>query len=209
MLRKMMVGGAAMAFAALTAAPASATAAAPSDRITVDVVAVNGSGCPRGTASVTELPDNSAFTVSYSDYIAQAGADSAPTDFRKNCQLGLLVHVPQGFTYAIARAEYRGFAYLEAGTTGEERASYYFQGQSQTVPVSHPISGPFDDDWQNADTADAASLVYAPCGEDRILNINTELRVRSSNSDSVSFMTMDSTRGTVNTIYHFAWKQCS
>jgi hypothetical protein len=213
MLRKMMIGGAAMALAALTATPASATtsaaSAAPSDRIAVDVVTVNGSGCPRGTAAVTERPDNSAFTITYSDYIAQAGAGSAPTDFRKNCQLSLLVHVPQGFTYAIARAEYRGFAFLEAGTTGEERANYYFQGQSQTVPVSHPINGPFDDDWQNTDTADAASLVYAPCGEDRILNINTELRVRSGNSDSVSFMTMDSTRGTINTIYHFAWKQCS
>ncbi len=58
----------------------------PPDRIVIDVVTVNGSGCPAGTAAIAVSPDNQAFTVTYSDYLAQVGVGSKPTDFRKNCQ---------------------------------------------------------------------------------------------------------------------------
>lgn len=207
-MRKIMkIGGAAALFLAAFATPAHADAP-PSGRITVDVMTVNGSGCPAGTASVTELPDNTAFTVSYSSYLAQAGSGASPTDFRKNCQLSLLVHAPQGFTYAIASADYEGYAHLPSGSSGLERANYYFQGTSQNGPYEHTLNGPYDDDWSFTDTADVATLVYAPCGVDRVLNVNTELRVDNGSSSATSFMTMDSTRGSVNTVYHFRWKHC-
>jgi Domain of unknown function (DUF4360) len=183
----------------------------PPDRIVIDIVTVNGSGCPANTAAVAVSPDNTAFTVTYSAYLAQVGVGAKKTDFRKNCQLNLRVHVPNGFTYAIAQADFRGFAHLEGGATGLERANYYFQGSSQTVYASHPFHGPYDDDWQTTDTVDVASLVYAPCGEERNLNINTELRVAAGTSDpttTTSFVSMDSTDGSINTIYHFAWKKC-
>ncbi|MEV7597202.1 DUF4360 domain-containing protein [Kitasatospora sp. NPDC089797] len=183
----------------------------PPDRIVIDVATVNGSGCPAGTAAVAVSPDNTAFTVTYSSYLAQVGVGSKPTDFRKNCQLDLRVHVPQGFTYAIASADYRGFAHLENGASGTERANYYFQGDPQTSYASHRFDGPTDDNWQATDTVDVAALVFAPCGEERNFNINTELRVAAGSSDTgrtTSFMTMDSTDGSINTTYHLAWKQC-
>ena len=183
----------------------------PSGNIAIDVVTVNGSGCPAGTAAVAVSPDNTAFTVTYSDYLAQVGVGAAPTDFRKNCQLNLLVHVPQGFTYAIAEADYRGFAALAAGATALQRANYYFQGTSPTAFVSHPFFGPMVDDWLNVDTTDVAALVYAPCGVQRNLNVNTELRVNAGTSDpskTTSWITMDSTDGSVETVYHFSWKTC-
>jgi hypothetical protein len=184
----------------------------PSDKIVIDVVTVNGSGCPAGTAAVAVAPDNTAFTVTYSAYTAMVGVGALPTDFRKNCQVNLRVHVPQGFTYAIAQADYRGFASLESGATAQERANYYFQGQSATPYVSHPFSGPLQDDWQTTDLTDLAALVYAPCGEQRLFNINTELRVNAGTSNprkTTSFITMDSIDGAINTTYHFAWKTCS
>lgn len=207
MLKIIKLSGVAALFLAAFATPAHADAP-PAGRITVDVMTVNGSGCPAGTASVTELPDNTAFTVSYSSYLAEAGSGASPTDFRKNCQLSLLVHVPQGFTYAVASADYEGYAHLASGTSALEKANYYFQGTAQNGPYSHSLKGPFDDDWNFTDTADAATLVYAPCGEDRVLNINTELRVSEGSSTETSFMTMDSTRGSVNTVYHLRWKNC-
>lgn len=192
---------------ALGAAP---TVAAPTGAITVDVVNVNGSGCPAGTAWVNVAPDNTAFTVTYSDYTASAGAGTVATDFRKNCQLGLRVNVPSGFTYAIAQADYRGYAYLERGATGIQKANYYFQGQSATTTVSHNFSGYMDADWQTTDEVDVAALVFKPCGADLNLNVNTSLRVSAGTSSpsATSVMTMDSTDGSVSTIYHFAWKAC-
>ncbi|MEU8551934.1 DUF4360 domain-containing protein [Streptomyces roseoverticillatus] len=214
MFRPVLTAGAAVALvAAASFAPSSASSEGvpPPDRVVIDVVAVNGSGCPAGTAAVAVAPDNTAFTVTYSKYLAQVGVGARPTDFRKNCQLGLSVHVPQGFTYAVAKADYRGFAHLESGASGMERASYYFQGMSQTTAVSHRFTGPVSDDWETTDVTGAAELVYAPCGAQRILNVNTELRVGAGSSDpstTTSFMAMDSTDGSVSTIYHFAWKEC-
>ncbi|NJC68544.1 DUF4360 domain-containing protein [Planosporangium thailandense] len=209
MFNALAIGSMLLSFA-VPAAPAFTTPPPP-DKIVIDVATVNGSGCRPGSAAVAVAPDNTAFTVTYSEYLAQVGIGAKPTDFRKNCQLNLIVHVPQGFTYAIAQADYRGFAHLEKGATGLERANYYFQGQSQTAYVQHPFSGSYNDDWHTTDSVDATALVFKPCGEERNLNINTELRVAAGSSDpskTNSFMSMDSTDGAINTIYHFAWKSC-
>ncbi|NLT54200.1 MAG: DUF4360 domain-containing protein [Actinomycetales bacterium] len=209
MLNFLVAGGLA---ASLVVSPvANPAASPPSEKITVEVVTVNGSGCAGDSAKVAVAPDNTAFTVTYSEFLAQVGVGAEPTDIRKNCQLSLLVHVPQGFTYAIAQVDHRGFAYLEKGAKGLQRASYYFQGDSATTYLSHAFAGPMNDDWQTTDATDVAALVFAPCGVDRNLNVNTSLRVSAGTSDvtqTTSFLTMDSTDGGVSTLYHFQWKKC-
>ncbi|MGW1882276.1 DUF4360 domain-containing protein [Streptomyces sp. NPDC001970] len=189
---------------------ASAGIVAPPDKIVIEVATVNGSGCKQGTAAVAVSPDNTAFTVTYSDYLAQAGGGSAPTDFRKNCQLNLIVHVPQGFTYAVASADYRGYASLQRGATAVQKASYYFQGSPDTAARNHPFNGPYDNNWQATDETEWGQLVWAPCGVKRNFNINTELRVKAGTSSpsATSFITMDSTDGEINTVYRLAWKEC-
>ncbi|MDF3297375.1 DUF4360 domain-containing protein [Streptomyces tropicalis] len=208
----LLVSGAAAALLTTALLPAHSSPVVtdpPPDKIVIDVATVNGSGCPQGTAAVAVSPDNTAFTVTYSDYLAQAGGNSDPTAFRKNCQLNLVVHVPQGFTYAVASADYRGFLSLQPGASATQKASYYFQGSSSTAARTHPFSGSYNDDWQATDTTDWAQLVWAPCGVLRNFNINTELRVNAGSSPGkVSFMTMDSTDGDISTVYHLAWRQC-
>lgn len=183
------------------------------DKITIDVVSANGSGCPgnsQDAAVVAVSPDATAFTVTYSNYLAQVGPGLNITEARKNCQLGLNVHIPQGFTYAIAEADYRGFGSLAKGASASERASYYFQGNPQTVRITHTFKGPLESDWQTSDKVGIEALVYLPCGEERNLNLNTELRVSKGSSDSnkTSYLMMDSTDGDINTVYRLAWKSC-
>lgn len=180
----------------------------PPGKVTVDVVTVNGSGCPAGTAAVAVADDNTAFTVTYSDYTAQAGTGSTPTQFRKNCQLNLRVQYPQGFTYGIAQVDYRGFAHLPRGARGVQRASYYFSGQSSTGTSTHNISAPKSDNWQFTDRTEVAEIIFAPCGAVRHVNVNTELRAYSNSANQAAFVSMDSTDGSVNTTYQFAWKRC-
>ena len=192
------------------ASTARATSAPPSS-VVVTVVTANGSGCPPGTASVALSPDNTAFTVTYSAYTALVGVGAAALDFRKNCQLILHVHVPQGFTFAIAEADYRGFASLQPGASALERANYYFQGQSQTVYAQHTIPGGTQNDWERVDQVGIAALEFAPCGATRYLNVNTELRVSGGTSNTAtttSLITMDSTDLGISTVYHFAWRTC-
>ncbi|RKS78683.1 uncharacterized protein DUF4360 [Actinomadura pelletieri DSM 43383] len=216
-MRKGIAASAAIAVAAaLTAASVTPVGASTPllargpDGVTVEIATVNGSGCPIGTAAVAISQDKEAFTVTYSDYLAQTGGSSKPTDARKNCQIAMKVHVPQGFTYAIAQTDYRGYANLVKGAKATQKASYYFQGSSQTGAITHSIKSPHDDNWQFTDKIEVSQLVWKECGEQRNFNINTELRVEKGTSDAskVSFVAMDSTDGSIKTTYHFAWKRC-
>jgi opacity protein-like surface antigen len=210
MLKTLAAGATLVGALTAVVAPATAVSAAPKSEMVIDVVSANGSGCPRGSADVTASPDNKAFTVTYSKFTAQVGPDSKPTDFRKNCQLALNVHVPQGYTYAVASTDYRGFARLERGASASESANYYFQGERQNTRIRHNFAGPMDGDWQRTDKVGIRSLSFLPCGEERYLNVNTELRVNrgSSSSRKTSMLTMDSTDGNLDTVYHLAWKKC-
>jgi hypothetical protein len=211
MLKALATAATLLASLAATGAPASAAPAwGPDDDMVINVAAANGSGCPWGTADATVSPDNKAFTVTYSEFTAQTGAGAKPTDFRKNCQLALDVHVPQGYTFAIAGADYRGYAHLERGASGSQIANYYFQGEPRSTRIWHDFTGPADSDWQRSDSVGIASLSVLPCGEQRYLNVNTELRVKRgwSSRNATSFLTMDSTDGRIDTVYHVAWKKC-
>jgi hypothetical protein len=189
-------------------ASAAEASAPPTTPITLDVQTVNGSGCPAGTASVAMLPDNTGFRIYYNRYLAADGGSSAPTDIRKNCQVNLLVHIPQGFTFAIARADYWGRAHLEAGATALERANYYFQGSSDNTYVDHQFSGPYDGTWRATDITQTADLIYADCGATRSLNINTELRVDAGTSSARSYISMRASDGQAYTLVQFSWKEC-
>ena len=196
-------------FSQLFSSPASATAFLddpPAEEVAIDILGAHGSGCRPGTTFVAVLPGSEAFSVIYSDFVAKIGVGAALTDFRKSCQLSVRVHVPEGYTFAISRADFSGYASLAAGATGKQRASYYFQGAPGTDIRTHSFTGPFDDEWQHTDETDLAALVFHPCGELRNLNINTELRVSAGTSDpttTTSLLAMTS-----SSTYRFYWKPC-
>jgi hypothetical protein len=208
MLGMLVVAG--MILSTVAAPVESVAESAPDQKITLDIKTINGSGCPAGTATASAdvASDNTSFTVRYTNFTAKAGGGASALDARKNCQLNVLVHVPQGFTYAIASAEYRGFAHIESGASALEQANYYFAGTSPTARVRHTFPGPFHGVWRASDVTEVAELVFAPCGEDRNLNINAELRADAGTAGGTSYIEMDSEHASVDTIYHFAWKTC-
>jgi Domain of unknown function (DUF4360) len=196
----------------LTATPAAAVATplatVPPDGVSIDIIAANGSGCPAGTTSISVTPGNDAFTVAYRAFHAQVGVGATAVDFRKNCQLNLQIRIPAGWTYAVAEIDHRGRAHLEAGATGLQRSHYYFAGQASTATATHHFTGPYDDAWATTNVIEEAALVYGPCGAERNLNINSELRVNAGTSNPTttnSSITMDST---TSDIYRFRWRQC-
>jgi hypothetical protein len=216
-VRRLLVSALTIALTAVVAGPANAGAVIfrpappPNDRIIVEIITINGSGCPPGTVAVAVSPGGESFSVIYGDYLAQVGVGSRPTDFRKNCQLNLRIRVPSGYRYAIAQADHGGFASLQRGATSSQRANFFFHGQSPSIFNTHTFRGPLVDDWQSSDVVDGAALVYVPCGEERNLNISTELRVSAGTSDpttTTSYMSMDSVDAAFGSTYYFAWLRC-
>lgn len=179
----------------------------PWDKVTVELVTVNGSGCPKDTVQVAVAPDNTAFTVTYNAYTAKIGPNVDPMLARRNCQAALKVNVPNGYTYGVVSAEYRGFAKLNKGVTATQIASYYFQNNPDTDRRRHEYKGAFEDSWQANDTTEWAQVVWGPCKEKRLFNINTEMRI-TGNDSKVSYITMDSLDAGLKTTYHYALKKC-
>jgi hypothetical protein len=154
------------------------------------------------------LSDNTGFRINYTDFRAEAGGTADPTDLRKNCQVNVLVNIPQGFTFAIARADYVGRAHLESGATALERTNYYYSGSAENNYADHTYTGPYDGTWRATDITAAAALVWAPCGVQRALNINSELRVDAGASTAKSWISMRASDGEVYTLVNLQWKAC-
>ncbi len=191
----------------LTAAPASASPAIP-DGVSIEVVLVHGSGCLKETSSVVISEDRTAFTVNYSKYLVYTGGEAPPIASRNNCLIMLGVHAPADYTYGIRGADHSGFAGLQDGASGQVRTSYFFQGMQTDHVSSHQLKGPYLGHWVLTDRFPHPMVNYKPCGEERYLALNTELRVNpgSSDSDRMSFLSMGSTHSSAR--YDFAWKRC-
>lgn len=190
-----MLNTAAAALVALSALAPADAAAEPTAAI--DVVTVNGSGCPAGDADVQT--SGRTFTIGYHTFLARAGGGSSPVDMRKNCQINLRVTVPEGYTYGLARTTYEGYAHLQAGATALNRISTYLQGSSATATVTQQFTGPFSGDWQTHYRPGSAEIQWAPCGSPRNININAEVRVTlgSADPERLNFAIVESSRGAV------------
>lgn len=192
---------------ALAATSASAFADAP-DYVEIKNIVYAGSGCPAGTVAENLSPDKQAFTLLFDNYIAEVGPGVSAREKRKNCQINVTLDFPQGWTFAIADVDYRGYASLDRGVTGVQQAAYYFQGESQTGTLQTTLRGPVDKDFHIRDSLALSALVWAPCGAKRSLNINSQIRLDSHSRSATGLLTTDSIDGSVQTIYNLKWKRC-
>ena len=175
--------------------------------VKIDSISHGGTGCPQGTVGQTIASDAESFTLLFDEYIAETGPFVSRRDSRKFCQITLDLKVPQGWSYAIADFDYRGWASLDYGVYATQSARYYFdrnrEGSFQTT-----IRGSFDDDYLMSDSIDFDSLVWSPCGEHRLLNIKTQISLRSRDRNAEGIITVDSLDGKVRQIYGLQWRRC-
>jgi hypothetical protein len=204
------ITGTAILLSLAAIAPGGVATSSPPDDVSIDVLTVDGTGCPAGTATASVSPDNEAVTVNFSAYLALAGRGATEADASKNCALSLRVNAPQGFTYAVAKSDHRGYARLEPGALGALRVSYGFEGSTRAVHVDHMFTGPLDDGWQESGQVADDALVFAPCGLRPNLVVSTDLAVIGGTSDvnnTTSMISIDSSD--VDSAFHFVWKKCT
>jgi hypothetical protein len=190
-------------FSALSAAVLAFSAVvAPPSPVTITVLGLTGEGCPPNSAFVAMSEDNALFTVVYNDFIVQPHGP----DGHKTCDITLRVNHPDDYTYGVAQIDYRGFASLDPGTRGTERASYFFAGTAPTTHVPHTFDGPMVDNWQTTDVVEPSKILHGPCRERRPLTIKVDLKVVGKSAGSM--MTMDSTDSGVSAAFKLSWRKC-
>ncbi|MCX6102193.1 MAG: DUF4360 domain-containing protein [Proteobacteria bacterium] len=175
--------------------------------VRINGISYAGSGCPAGSVSQNLSEDAKAFTLLFDSYVAETGPGMPLSLARKNCQVVVDLRFPQGWSYSLFTVDYRGYARLESGTSGQQVSSYYFQGQPKTGNLRTTYYGPAERDYQIRDTLGLDALVWSPCGANRALNMNTQVRVTAP-SQRRALMTIDSIDGELKHIYGVKWRRC-
>lgn len=177
MLARLATAGAAVAL--LTAAFAAPASAAPA--LSISVASANGSGCPlSGPAPTVTIGSDGTVTTLFTTLSARRGNGAPISESRRNCTLLLQVSAPQGYTYTVSGAKFDGTTAL-SGAGGSQNTSYYYQGSSATTTLPHALNG--GGSFSTTDTAaDLAPLGAAPCGVQRAVSINTDVRVAGTGS---------------------------
>ncbi|KAG2019590.1 hypothetical protein CC2G_005015 [Coprinopsis cinerea AmutBmut pab1-1] len=148
---------------------------------------VIGTGCPPGSVYSFLGPDRNAFTIGFNEYYVEVGPDGGGIPAarnRRNCRLSFGVHIPPGFSFSVASADYRGYYQLDDRVTASQNLVYYFQGRLVQSSTRRDFVGPLDGaEYTYHDVFDLAVINNSPCGGETVLNVQSELRV--SNSQNV------------------------
>lgn len=64
-------------------------------------------------------------------------------------------------------------------------------------------------DYLKHDEADSTSIVWSPCGASGMLNINSQVRMTSTNSSSTGLLTTDSTDLKFTQVVYVQWQKCT
>ncbi|MDQ1655965.1 MAG: hypothetical protein QOD41_1048 [Cryptosporangiaceae bacterium] len=209
LLRVLAVAAVVIPAAALLMPADPAVAAAPPAGAAVQSVSGFGSGCTSDSVTAT-WDDASQFKVTYGSFGARAGGDSGPLDFVKACSLSVQLTIPDGYSVALAGAKSLLYADVADGATVTHRTRAYWQGMSAENRWTKAQRGPFQDSWISTANTDPAALIYSTCGENRRLQITTNLTVSrgSSNPATQSSVEYDNSWGGANGVYQLVWKAC-
>ncbi|MBC7530200.1 MAG: DUF4360 domain-containing protein [Oligoflexus sp.] len=204
-----------------TPAPATTTPAAPvvegpvPGTVQIKKITAAGTGCPDASTYSTNIsPDNQAFTVTFSDFIAEVGAGIPLSAGRKNCSLTLDLQIPNGWQFSIATFNYRGFMDLGDKVQAEHTTSYFFQGQPSGTFQAKEV-GPKSKDFVYTEKLGLTSVyipnVWSPCNISRALTINPSIRVSKmagAKAGAQGLITNDSVDGEIKQVFGMVWRRC-
>jgi hypothetical protein len=194
--------------AAMLMAPMSAYAQAPDpSQVYVQSITYGGTGCPNGSMAHSFANDRKSFTLIFDSFVASTGSGVPITESRKNCQLNVNLHLPQGWQFSIGTADYRGYVNLPAGARAEQKSVYYFAGESQ-VTRKGSFVGPVAKDYLRRDELPLSTVVWSECGMVVPVNINAQVSITGAGSNSAQ-ITTDSIDGKVRHILGLQWRTCT
>ncbi|MBC7661609.1 MAG: DUF4360 domain-containing protein [Chitinophagaceae bacterium] len=203
--------------AAFTLAASAAFADGPiPGTVQITHLTAAGTGCPDPSTYSTNIsPDAQAFTVTFSEFVAEVGPGLPLTASRKNCSLTVDLKVPAGWQYSVATFNYRGFMDLGDRVQAEHTTDYFFQGQSTPGKFKAVVTGPVSKDFVYTDKIGLTSVympsVWSPCNVQRALTINPSVRVtklQGASRDAQGIITNDSVDGELKQVFGLAWRHC-
>ncbi len=173
-----------------------------------------GSGCPAGTVSTNISADSQAFSLLFDSYVVDNSPGQPLSQTRKNCQITADLVYPAGWSFAIRSVTFRGVARLQAGQAAQISAAYYYAGAGFTSRYSVNVRGPLTAEWEASDALGDTAVTWSPCGANRALNLNTQMRLTSATPRAYGKISVghlfdwlpDTTPATQ---LNFIWRRCA
>lgn len=198
-----------IALVALTAWSARADVPNPNDVYFTGVTSA-GNGCPNGSATAMLSPDRQELTISFDNFIAEAGAINGKRSERKACTVSTGIHVPAGFSVSIIPVDFRGYQNLTRGATSEFGVQYYLAGYPRGIkPAPVRFRGPLDRDFNIRNELVLTALSWSRCGDSVNLNTLPYVKVSAPNTwEAEATMQLDTIDMSAEVIYQLQWRRC-
>ncbi len=169
----------------------------------------NGTGCPLGTVAVNISEDQQAFTLTFSEFFAEVSPSLGIQTQRKACKVIFDTEQDPGWEYAIFAVTYRGFAALDPGVRGEQ--DLRFGGIGKQARTTMELTGPYDDNYINAQEVPVSSLKWSGCNNGnklRDFTIDAALTLQAPDTNTQGLFTVDTVDGEVRQEYEVLWREC-
>jgi len=183
-------------------------------QISIKSVSFSGNGCPQGSVSTSISTDKTVVTFGFDSFQTYIGPGTAVADRTKNCQLHLNLAYPGGFNFAVVDSTYHGYAQLDSGVTGSFLSTYYFsQDAAATTTTKTTITGggvwAQGQVYTKTDTVPTASVIYAPCGDNGILNVNNRIALSATSTTASGSISDDDATISFTQQIHLSWMACT
>lgn len=206
-------------------------------QITINTVSAEGSGCPSGQFSINISPDRTVVTLGFNEFALGIGTGWTEADREKICNIHLNVHYPPGYSYAVVRTTYHGFAQLDEGVNGVFETEYIFADEDgdpeglidgllglvggllggvadilsivTTVVVTGSGLLADGDSFTVTDEVPFEKLVRSPCeGQNADMLVRMKIGLESQSPGAQGSLTDDDATIALEQQMHLEWERC-
>lgn len=186
---------------------------APSSFRILDIK-TQGTGCRPGTVVQNISSDQKAFTLSFSEFIADLSATTQKKDERKSCRLVFDTEQDKGWEYTVVQVIFRGALYLDAGVNGQLSVRYGTRGKDARSEMNR--QGPLDELYTHIDQVSPQGRKWNGCqgngngAKNRVrdFTVDSQILLQSREKDRQGFFAVDSVDGDVSQTYQLVWRRC-
>jgi len=170
----------------------------------------SGDACKPGSVSVNISDDKEAFTVSFSDFVAEKGPNSVG-DKRRACRLVFDTEQDANWEYGVLAMNMRGFVALDAGVTGRQEIQFGTKGGERDA--AKEFIGPIEADYIHSQQLPLNSVRWTGCkphAAERVREfaVKATAVLRGGGRNGAGLLTVDTIDGQLEQVYELLWRRC-
>lgn len=177
----------------------------PPEDVYIESILASGPGCPGpGDVPTFISLDHQWFLVTFNRMFLSY--PPAPLVKNLSCTVGLTIHFPAGWQFALTTVTMRGYAYLSEGMRARHTRKYFFD-ENPGPPSRTTLNGPYDGAFTLTDTI--VPTAWSHCGGMEILVIETSINLDAlGNPDGVGMINTDGVDNVLRESFQWAWRAC-